>query len=99
MEVEKNSPRINLEKMYESYRKSGGGQTFEAFCKTQLKHSVGYQAAVASPPYADGCAHTGGDDSNPEHIQAVCFLVLALPAQLASRHTAKPEILVRRSSR
>jgi hypothetical protein len=24
---------------------------------------------VASPPYADGCAHTGGSDPKPEHVQ------------------------------
>ena len=26
-------------------------------------------ACVSSPPYADGCAHTGGADRRPEHIQ------------------------------
>jgi len=26
-------------------------------------------AAISSPPYADGCAHTGGDDTSPEHIK------------------------------
>ena len=24
---------------------------------------------VSSPPYADGCAHTGGDDTHPEYIE------------------------------
>ena len=27
------------------------------------------QAIISSPPYADGCAHTGGADSHPELIQ------------------------------
>ena len=26
-------------------------------------------AIISSPPYADGCAHTGGDDAHPELIQ------------------------------
>lgn len=26
-------------------------------------------AVLSSPPYANGCAHTGGDDPNPQHIQ------------------------------
>ena len=26
-------------------------------------------ALVASPPYADGCAHTGGPDPHPEHME------------------------------
>jgi hypothetical protein len=30
---------------------------------------LGSMRVVSSPPYADGCQHTGGDDSNPEHIQ------------------------------
>jgi hypothetical protein len=137
MEVEKNSPRINLEKMYESYKKSGGGQTFEAFTNTQLKHSVNYQAVVSSPPftdslssdrvdpaervklaremgisnaadvsaidmekagkrnqsysavvssppYADGCAHTGGNDSNPEHIQGGMLFGVGIAGAISS---------------
>ncbi len=27
------------------------------------------QASVSSPPYADGCAHTGGDDPKPEYVE------------------------------
>lgn len=50
MQIEKNAPSIDLEKMYEVYKASGGGQSFEAFCKTQLKHSEGYVAVVSSPP-------------------------------------------------
>lgn len=30
---------------------------------------AGFSAMVSSPPYADGCAHTGGDDPHPEHLQ------------------------------
>lgn len=43
----------NLEKMYEAHKKSGGGQTYEQFCATQMKHSAGYAAAVSSPPFSD----------------------------------------------
>lgn len=27
------------------------------------------EAVISSPPYADGCSHTGGNDPNPEYIQ------------------------------
>ncbi len=27
------------------------------------------QAVIGSPPYAGGCAHTGGDDPEPEHVK------------------------------
>lgn len=32
-----------------------------------------YDAAISSLPYADGCARTGGDDPNPEHIQGGAY--------------------------
>lgn len=66
VQVQKNSTGINLEKMYETYKKSGGGASFEAFCKTQELHSQGYgdsegqlgvmpegdfEGTVSSPPY------------------------------------------------
>lgn len=41
VQVQKNSTGVNLEKMYETYKKSGGGASFESFCKT----------SVSSPPY------------------------------------------------
>jgi hypothetical protein len=28
-----------------------------------------FDACISSPPYAAGCAHTGGDDPKPEHIK------------------------------
>src|SRR5262245_48631573 len=28
-----------------------------------------FDAALSSPPYANGCAHTGGSDPQPQHIQ------------------------------
>lgn len=66
MGVEKNSKSIDREKQYEVYRASGGGQSFEAFCRTQELHSQdygtsegqlshmptnGYDDAVSSPPF------------------------------------------------
>lgn len=42
VQPESNSKSIDLEKQYKSYRKSGGGQSFEAFRKTQELHSQGY---------------------------------------------------------
>lgn len=60
-------------KQYETYRKSGGGASFEAFCATQDKHSQGYgsapgqlgalpagdvSAVIASPPFCE--AQSGG---------------------------------------
>lgn len=64
--VEKNSKSIDRPKQYEIYKKSGGGQSFEAFCHTQELHSQGYgnsegqlsamkpgdfDAAISSPPF------------------------------------------------
>lgn len=55
--IQKNSGGIDLEKQYDTYRKSGGGASFEAFKRTQLKHSGHYSdqpsGAITSPPYAD----------------------------------------------
>jgi hypothetical protein len=66
MPVEKNSGSVDRQKQWETYRASGGGQSFEAFCRTQELHSHGYgntdgqlggmkdgghDAAVTSPPY------------------------------------------------
>jgi hypothetical protein len=45
IEVEKNSKSIDRSKQYEVYKKSGGGQSFEAFCHTQDIHSQGYGSA------------------------------------------------------
>jgi hypothetical protein len=67
MQVEKNAKSIDRSKQYEQYKKSGGGQTFEQFCRTQDLHSQGYgisegqlanmkgdfDAAVSSPPYEE----------------------------------------------
>jgi hypothetical protein len=64
--VAKNNPGISLEKLYETYKASGAGQTFEQFVATQLKHSQDYgdtegqlgglkegdlAAAISSPPF------------------------------------------------
>jgi len=68
MQVEKNSKSIDLKKQYDIYKKSGGGQTLEAFVYTQELHSQGYghtdgqlsdlpagdfNATVSSPPFED----------------------------------------------
>lgn len=34
---------------------------------------AGNVCCVTSPPYADGCAHTGGDDPKPEHLKGGAF--------------------------
>jgi len=67
--VEKNSPSINLEKMYETYRSQGGGMSFAAFEAQQARHSQGYgkspgqmatmpegafSAVISSPPFGAG---------------------------------------------
>lgn len=66
-----NSKSIDREKQYETYRASGGGQSFEAFCHTQELHSHdygstpgqlgamkanGFDAAVSSPPFENNIA-------------------------------------------
>lgn len=40
--IQENAKSINREKQYVAYKKSGGGQTFEQFCRTQDIHSQGY---------------------------------------------------------
>lgn len=79
-----NSKGVDVEKQWKTYRGQGGGMSLDGFRQLQEKHSQGYgsgsanlanlpqgdwQAVVSSPPYADGCRHTGGDDPNPEHVQ------------------------------
>jgi len=39
---EKSGPGINLKKQYETYRASGGGMAYEAFCEQQKRHAEGY---------------------------------------------------------
>jgi hypothetical protein len=66
MPVEKNSKSVDRSEQYETYRASGGGQTFEAFVHTQELHSQDYgnsegqlshmpdkdfDGSVTSPPY------------------------------------------------
>jgi hypothetical protein len=63
----KSGKGVDLRKNYETYRASGGGSSFEAYCRTQATHSQGYggsegqlsglpsgsfDAALSSPPYA-----------------------------------------------
>lgn len=70
--VAKNSPSINKEKQWETYRKQGGGLSYEAFCEQQERHSVEYSSnpdnianlkdgplvGIMSPPYSE--AQQGG---------------------------------------
>jgi DNA modification methylase len=64
---EAHGPGINVEKNYETYRKSGGGCSFEKFKASREKHSEGYgktegqisalkagsvDGVITSPPYA-----------------------------------------------
>lgn len=66
--VGSNNGRIDIEKQFESYKSSGGGQSFEAFCRTQELHSGNYgqsdgqlsampagdfDASIGSPPFED----------------------------------------------
>lgn len=66
--VEKNSTGIDLRKQWENYRKNGGGSSWEAYQRQQLKHSGGYgvssgqiaalksgelASVITSPPYAE----------------------------------------------
>lgn len=43
-----------------------------------------YRAAISSPPYADGCAHNGGDDPHPEHIQGGEYHGVGINAAISS---------------
>lgn len=79
--VAKNSSGVDRTKQYESYRSSGGGQSFEAFCVTQDKHSGDYGSSdgqlsrmpagqvpslvVSSPPYAGIATGAGGLNTKP----------------------------------
>lgn len=40
--VAKSSDGVDLHKQYETYRAQGGGQSYEAFCETQRRHSGDY---------------------------------------------------------
>lgn len=39
---------------------------------------------VSSPPYAGGCAHTGGDDPHPEHVQGGTYHGVGLQGAISS---------------
>lgn len=43
-----------------------------------------YRAAISSPPYADGCAHTGGDDPHPEHIRGCEYRGVGIQGAVSS---------------
>lgn len=74
--VAKNSDDIDIEKQYETYRASGGGQSLAAFRETQCKHSRDYgmspgqlsamgegdfAAAISSPPFVESLASDDPD--------------------------------------
>lgn len=76
---EKSSGSIDLSKQYETYKASGGGASFDSFCKTQLKHSQGYgssegqlaqmpqgniDAVISSPPYVQSVHGGNGIEKN-----------------------------------
>lgn len=51
-------------------RHSGGMKKGTGSDPANLDHlPMGQPIAVSSPPYADGCSHTGGDDTNPQFIK------------------------------
>jgi hypothetical protein len=70
---EKNSNGVDRRKQFESYRKAGGGSSFEAFCAVQERHSQGYghtegqlggmkpgsvaDAVIGSPPFEGSLAN------------------------------------------
>jgi hypothetical protein len=83
----KNGSGINIQKQYETYRASGGGSSFEAFCQQQARHSQGYGASegqlsglpsgsladalLTSPPFA---GNTGGrGEASRNGIDAALF--------------------------
>ncbi len=41
-------------------------------------------AVVSSPPYADGCAHTGGNDTDPSHIQGGTLIGVGIAGAISS---------------
>lgn len=47
-------------------------------------HSTGCAGAVTSPPYADGCAHTGGDDPQSAHMRGGTFYGIGLTGAVSS---------------
>lgn len=53
-----------------AWRKWGSARLVQGdsreLCKVIQAQAAG---AVSSPPYADGCAHTGGDDPQPGHVK------------------------------
>jgi hypothetical protein len=75
---EANGSGPDKEKQYATYRASGGGASFEAFCKTQAKHSQGYgntpgnlaslppgvAGIVSSPPFSE--RHAYADEARNE---------------------------------
>jgi DNA modification methylase len=78
--IQKSAKGVNLEKQYKSYQASGGGQTFEQFKTTQLKHSLGYgysegqigalksgnaDGIISSPPYEGISTGQGGLNTKP----------------------------------
>lgn len=72
MPTQKNSDSINLEKQFEMYRNSGGGQSFEKFEATQKKHSQGYgdhPDQLAHLPEGDH-AQIAGAISSPPYSEA-----------------------------
>lgn len=71
---------IDTEKMSEG--RNTPGKNAQAFVMDDYGDTPGqlgamqpgsHAAAIGSPPYIDGCAHTGGDDLNPEHIEGGIF--------------------------
>jgi hypothetical protein len=77
MQVEKSSSSIDYAKQYKVYKANGGGQSFEAFVKTQELHSQGcgdsegqlssmpkgdFNAAITSPPFRQ---QSGGTNPTP----------------------------------
>ena len=78
---ESNSKSVDLEKQYETYRESGGGASFKAFCATQEKHSAGYgstegnignlKACVTSPPWENQePSHAQGNEPSKDKLRA-----------------------------
>lgn len=69
--VEKSSKGVNLQKQYETYRSQGGGASFQAFCKTQARHSQGYGtadgqlAALPEGDHAEACERPAIAISSP----------------------------------
>lgn len=43
-----------------------------------------FDACLASPPYADGCVHTGGNDPHPEHVEGGTYRGVGLDGCISS---------------